>query len=121
VHIRNFEQLLTDEGTTVVKCFLHVSKAEQAERLQDRLDDPEKRWKFRAGDLDDRRLWAEFHAAYEDAIRKTSTTAAPWYVVPADQNWVRNLAVAKILLHTLERLDPKVPEPETGLENVRIV
>ncbi len=120
-HIRDFEQMLSDEGTTVVKCFLHVSKQEQADRLQDRLDDPEKRWKFRAGDLDDRTLWLQFQAAYEEAIRQTSTAAAPWYVVPADRNWVRNLAVARILLYTLERLDPKVPEPETGLDDIRIV
>lgn len=120
-HIREFEQTLVDEGTTVIKCFLHVSKEEQAERLQERLDDPEKRWKFRAGDLDDRTLWSDYQVAYEDALRETSTAAAPWYVVPADRNWVRNLAVAKILLHTLSKLDPKVPPPEPGLEDVTVV
>jgi len=120
-HIRALEQMLTDEGTSIVKCFLHVSKEEQARRLQDRLDDPEKRWKFRAGDLEDRKLWPEYQRAYEDAMAETSTASAPWYVVPADRNWVRNLAVAKILLHTLQRLDPKVPPPEPGLERVTVV
>jgi len=120
-HIREFEQTLVDEGTTVVKCFLHVSKQEQAKRLQERLDDPEKRWKFRAGDLDDRKLWDDYQHAYADAIAETSTASAPWYVVPADRNWVRNLAVAKILLHALEQLDPKIPPPEPGLERVTVV
>lgn len=114
-HINAFERLLVDEGTTVVKVFLHVGKEEQRERLQERIDDPEKRWKFRAGDLDDRALWPQFQAAYQDAIQRTSTDVAPWYVVPADRNWVRNLAVAKILLHTLEGMDPKLPPPEPGI------
>ena len=114
-HINAFERLLVDEGTTVVKVFLHVGKDEQRERLQERVDDPEKRWKFRAGDLDDRALWPKFQAAYQDAIRRTSTDAAPWYVVPADRNWVRNLAVAKILLHTLEDMNPQLPPPEDGI------
>jgi PPK2 family polyphosphate:nucleotide phosphotransferase len=108
-HIRGFEQMLVDEGTAVVKVFLHVSGEEQGRRLQERLDDPEKRWKFRAGDLDDREHWNQFMTAYEDAIRETSTEWAPWYVVPADHNWVRNLAVAELLVETLERLDPKLP------------
>ena len=91
-----------------------------ATRLQERLDDPEKRWKFRAGDLDDRAQWDEFAAAYEDALRETSTDWAPWYVVPADHNWSRNLAVAEILVAALEQLDPKVPKPEPGVEKMRI-
>lgn len=120
-HIRDFERLLVDEGTAIVKCFLHVSKAEQAARLQERLDDPEKRWKFRAGDLDDRALWPKFQKAYEDALRETSTADAPWYVVPADSNSGRNLAVARILLGVLERLDPRLPPPEPGIEQLRVV
>ncbi len=119
-HINAFEQLLVDEGTTVVKLFLHVSKDEQRERLQDRVDDPAKRWKFRAGDLDDRALWPKFQQAYEDALTKTSTVQAPWYVVPADRNWVRNLAVAKILRHHLGAMNPKLPPPEDVVEG-RIV
>ncbi|MEQ1700858.1 MAG: polyphosphate kinase 2 family protein [Ilumatobacteraceae bacterium] len=117
-HITAFEQLLVDEGTTVVKCFLNVSKDEQRERLQERIDDPEKRWKFRLGDLEDRALWPKYQQAYEDAITRTTTNAAPWYVVPADRNWVRNLAVAKILLHHLEKLDPKMPPPEDGIDGL---
>jgi PPK2 family polyphosphate:nucleotide phosphotransferase len=120
-HIRNFEQMLTDEGTTVVKCFLHVSKAEQAARFQERLDNPEKVWKFRRGDLDDRALWPKYEQAYQEALRETSTKAAPWFVVPADSNSRRNLAVAKILLQTLERMDPQIPPPEPGLDGVKVV
>jgi PPK2 family polyphosphate:nucleotide phosphotransferase len=119
-HIREFERMLTDEGTTVVKVFLHVSRDEQRKRLEERLENPEKRWKFRAGDLDDRAHWDDFQAAYEDAIRETSTEWAPWYVVPADHNWVRNLAVAELLVATLERLDPKLPEPNPMLERIEI-
>ncbi len=119
-HINAFERLLVDEGTTVVKIFLHVSKDEQRERLQERVDDPAKRWKFRAGDLDDRALWTDYQRAYEDAIKKTSTAAAPWYVVPADRNWVRNLAVAKIMRHHLTVMNPKLPPTEDGIEG-RIV
>ena len=117
-HIREFEELLVDEGTTVVKCFLHVSKDVQRERLQERIDDPEKRWKFRMGDLDDRALWPQYQKAYEDALTRTSTDRAPWYVVPADRNWVRNLAVAKILLRHLEKIDPQLPAPEEDIEGV---
>ncbi|HEY0519713.1 MAG TPA: polyphosphate kinase 2 family protein [Ilumatobacteraceae bacterium] len=120
-HINEFERMLTDEGTTIVKCFLNVSKAEQAKRFQDRLDDPAKSWKFRTGDLADRKLWPKFHEAYEDMIRRTSTPYAPWYVVPADHNWVRNLAVAKILLRHMEDLDPKFPPPEPGIKDIKIV
>ncbi len=117
-HIRGFEDLLGEEGTKVVKCFLNVSKDKQRERLQERIDDPEKRWKFRAGDLDDRKLWPKYQQAYQEAIERTTTAAAPWYVVPADRNWVRNLAVAKILLHHLEKLDPQLPPPEEGMEGL---
>jgi PPK2 family polyphosphate:nucleotide phosphotransferase len=119
-HINEFERMLSDEGTSIIKCFLNVSKAEQAERFQDRIDDPTKRWKFREADLADRKLWPKFHRAYEDMIIKTSTSYAPWHVVPADHNWVRNLAVAKILLQTLQDIDPKFPEPEKGVKDLKI-
>ena len=119
-HIRAFEKLLTDEGTTVVKIFLHESRDEQRKRLQERIDDPEKRWKFRVGDLDDRDRWDDFRAAYEDAIRETSTDYAPWYVVPADHNWSRNLCVAEILVAALERLHPRIPEPDPGVESTTL-
>jgi len=120
-HIREFERMLVDEGTMVVKAFLHVSRDEQGERLRERLANPEKRWKFRAGDLADRAQWPAFMAAYEDALRETSTDWAPWYVVPADHNWVRNLAVAELLVEALERLDPQLPAPQTELEPAQIV
>jgi PPK2 family polyphosphate:nucleotide phosphotransferase len=117
-HIRHFERMLADEGTTVVKLFLNVSKDEQRARLQDRIDDPMERWKFRRGDLDDRALWEEYMAAYTDALERTSCAHAPWYVIPADRKWVRNLAVATVVVRTLEALDPQLPEPEEGIEGL---
>jgi polyphosphate kinase 2 (PPK2 family) len=111
-HIVDFERMLTDEGTHVVKLFLNISNEEQRARLQDRLDSPDERWKFRRGDLDDRALWDDFMKAYADALAKTSTDTAPWYVVPGDRKWVRNLAVARILRDVLERIDPQFPDPE---------
>lgn len=109
-HIRNFEQMLADEGTTIVKVFLHISRDEQKERLQARLDEPDKNWKFNPGDLEDRALWPKFMEAYEDVFEKTSTADAPWYVVPADRKWYRNLVVADIVARTLEGLDMQYPE-----------
>ena len=119
-HINEFERMLTEEGTTIVKCFLHVSEDTQRERFQERVDNPEKRWKFRSGDLDDRARWPQFTAAYEQALVETSTSWAPWYVVPADRNWVRNLAVAQLLLGALRRLDPQLPQPEEGFEHITV-
>jgi len=119
-HINSFERLLVDEGTTIVKCFLHVSKDEQRRRLQARIDDPEKQWKFRAGDLDDRAKWDHFMAAYDEAIEETSTHDAPWYVVPADRNWVRNLAVSSILVHALEQVDPQYPPAAAGVSGMKV-
>jgi PPK2 family polyphosphate:nucleotide phosphotransferase len=117
-HVREFERTLVDEGTTVVKVFLHISSGEQRARLQARLDDPDKRWKFRLGDLEMRELWERFMTAYEEALTKTSTTWAPWYVVPADRKWVRDVAVARLLVEVLRRLDPRFPEPEEDLSGV---
>ena len=117
-HINDFERLLTDEGTTIVKLFLHISPAEQRARLQARLDDPSKRWKFRHGDLEDRKLWGRFQAAYEEALTRTSTEIAPWYLVPANRKWYRNLVVSSILIDTLETMGPKFPEPEASLDGV---
>jgi len=119
-HIREFERLLVDEGTHLVKICLHVSREEQGKRLQERLDTPEKRWKFRLGDLDDRKLWDDFTDAYEDTIRETSTAWAPWHVVPSDHNWVRNLAVAEILVDAFERLDPKFPPADPQLDGLEV-
>ena len=118
--INDFERLLAETGTVILKFFLHIDKDEQRERLQARLDDPTKRWKFRLGDLDDRKLWDDFTAAYEDTIRETSTEWAPWHVVPADHNWVRNLSVAEILVDAFERLDPQYPPPDPQLDGVKV-
>jgi PPK2 family polyphosphate:nucleotide phosphotransferase len=118
--INEFEELLTAAGTTIVKCFLHISKEEQAERLQARLDDPTKRWKFKRADLDERAHWDDYMAAFEEAISRTSTAHAPWYVVPANAKWYRNFAVATILLDALERMDPQYPPPEDDIEGVEI-
>jgi PPK2 family polyphosphate:nucleotide phosphotransferase len=119
-HIREFERMLSDEGTRIVKVFLHVSREEQGERLRERLANPEKQWKFRRGDLDDRARWDEFMHAYDDVIGETSTEWAPWYVVPADHNWVRNVAVATLLVETLRDMDPQLPPPEPGIEDLQV-
>ena len=119
-HIVEWERMLTDEGTSLVKVFLNVSKEEQRKRLQERLDNPEKRWKFRRGDLDVRARFDDYLRAYEDVIEQTSSEHAPWYVVPADRNWVKATAVAELLVDTLERIDPQLPEPEEGLDGVVI-
>ncbi|HUF83094.1 MAG TPA: PPK2 family polyphosphate kinase [Acidimicrobiia bacterium] len=117
-HLREFERMLVDEGTYPVKVFLHISLEEQRERLQARLDDPEKRWKFRKGDLAVRERWDEYQAAYERAITETSTEWAPWYVVPADHKWVRDVAVARILVASVRALDPRFPPPAPELDGV---
>jgi PPK2 family polyphosphate:nucleotide phosphotransferase len=117
-HINAWERMLTDEGTTIVKFFLWISPDEQRERLQARLDEPAKRWKFRLGDLAERKRWDEYVAAYEEALERCSTEAAPWYVIPANRKWFRNLAVAEILGDTIEALKPTYPEPTEDLTGV---
>jgi PPK2 family polyphosphate:nucleotide phosphotransferase len=119
-HVREFERMLSDEGTTLVKVFLHVSRDEQRKRLEERLVNPEKGWKFRRSDLDDRARWDEFLDAYDDVIAQTSTKWAPWYIVPADHNWVRNLLVARIVVETLRELDPQLPTPDPSLSKLSI-
>ncbi len=119
-HIRDFEQMLVDEGTTIIKVFLHISKDEQAERLQARLDEPDKNWKFSTGDLEERKLWDDYQRVYQEVISETSTADAPWYVVPADRKWYRNLAVSQILIDTLAGLDLRYPEPDDGLADIVI-
>jgi PPK2 family polyphosphate:nucleotide phosphotransferase len=108
-HVVDFERMLAEEGTTIVKIFLHISKDEQRKRLEARLADPAKHWKIHPDDMVDRARWDDFMAAYEDAISKTSTEFAPWYVVPADRKWYRNLCVARIMLDTLKRLNMEFP------------
>jgi PPK2 family polyphosphate:nucleotide phosphotransferase len=110
--IRCFEQTLSEEGCIILKFFLHISKDEQRKRLQARLDDPTKRWKFQPGDLEERALWNDYRKAYEAALSKTSTEEAPWYVVPANQKWYRNYIVGSVIVDALERLDIKYPDPD---------
>ena len=112
--------MLIDEGTAIVKVFLNVSKEEQRKRFQERIDDPEKRWKFRTADLDVRERFDGYLAAWDEVISETSTEWAPWHVVPADRNWVKSTAVATLLVATLERLDPQLPDPEPGIEGLVI-
>jgi PPK2 family polyphosphate:nucleotide phosphotransferase len=111
-HINDFERMLSDEGCAIVKIFLHISPDEQKERLQARLDDPNKHWKFNPGDLDDRALWPKFMQAYQDVLARTSTDHAPWYVIPADRKWYRNLAIANIVIDTFKGLGMSFPEPD---------
>ena len=118
--INDFEKLLAESGTTIVKFFLHIDAEEQRERLQKRIDDPAKRWKFRHGDLDDRKLWKEYTAAYEEALSRTSTEHAPWYVVPANRKWYRNVVISQVLVETLESLDLRYPEPEESLDGIQV-
>ncbi|MEX2471933.1 MAG: polyphosphate kinase 2 family protein [Gemmatimonadota bacterium] len=119
-HIREFERMLADEGTTILKFFLHISKDEQAERLQARLDDPDKHWKFSPADLEERKLWDDYQQAFEVALTRTSTPWAPWYVVPANSKWYRNLVVARVLVDTLEGLDMRFPESSHDLEGIQV-
>ena len=119
-HINHFEWLLHDSRTRVVKFYLHISREEQAERLRARLDDPAKRWKFEAGDLHKREQWDDYIAAYEEAIQRTSVEHAPWYVVPADRKWFRNWVVSRIVIETLEAMDPRYPEPAEHLDGITV-
>jgi len=119
-HINEFERLLANEGTTILKFFLHIDKDEQKERLQARLDEPDKHWKFSLGDLEERKLWNQYMAAYEDVLNKTSTPWAPWYVIPANRKWYRDLVISTILVNTLKKLDMHYPEPKDDLTNVVI-
>jgi PPK2 family polyphosphate:nucleotide phosphotransferase len=119
-HINNWERMLADEGTTILKFFLHISHEEQTERLQARLDEPNKNWKFNKADLDARKLWPDYVKAYEEMLNRTSTEYAPWYVVPADRKWYRNLVVSWTVIEALESLDMAFPPPEDGLDQVVI-
>jgi polyphosphate kinase 2 (PPK2 family) len=107
--INNFEQLLTRDRTRVIKFFLHISKEEQAERLQARLDDPAKRWKFEAADLKERKQWDKYQEAFQDALAACSTPEAPWYVIPANKKWARDLAIAEIVVAALTEMNPQPP------------
>jgi len=119
-HINNFEKLLTDSDTTIVKFYLHVSKEEQRERLQQRIDNPDKHWKHSPDDAEKRKLWEDYTAAYEDAISFCNTPHAPWYVIPADQKWYRNLAISRVLVEELRKLDPQFP-PAPEIEPATVI
>jgi polyphosphate kinase 2 (PPK2 family) len=112
---------LTENGTRILKFMLYVSKQEQAERLKERLVDPAKQWKFNAHDLEDRKLWDDYMAAYEMAIDRCSTAYAPWHVIPADRNWYRNAAIAAIVRETLEEMNPQYPKPDFDPRTIAIV
>jgi PPK2 family polyphosphate:nucleotide phosphotransferase len=118
--INAFESLLAANGTRIVKLYLHISRDEQRARFQKRLDNPAKHWKWSSGDLETREKWAEFQAAYTDALARCSTDSAPWFVIPADRKWYRDLAVAEILAETARDMDPHWPEPEEDLSGVVI-
>lgn len=118
--INDFERMLAEEGTTILKFFLHISLDEQKQRLQARLDDPTKQWKFNVGDLKERDLWSQYTQAYEDVLNKTSTEWAPWYIVPANRKWYRDLVVSSIIIDALKGLDMKYPTPKDDLSNIVI-
>ncbi|MHA6795201.1 PPK2 family polyphosphate kinase [Pseudonocardia bannensis] len=117
--INAFEAELAEQGVTILKCMLHISPQEQAERLLARLDDPTKRWKYNPADVDARARWWDYQAAYADALRRCDTDIAPWYVVPSDRKWYRNWVVATLLAETLDETDPKFPQPDFDIEAER--
>ena len=117
--INDFERRLVDEGTVVVKCFLHISAEKQQERLLERLDDPHKHWKFNPGDVDERALWPSYQHAYEIALERCNTDHAPWHVIPADRKWYRNLAVGTMLHETLEAMDLGWPDADFDVAEQR--
>lgn len=116
--INAFERMLSETGTTILKFYLHIDRDEQRQRLQARLDDPNKHWKFRLGDLEERKLWLEYMQAYEEVLNKTSTDVAPWFIIPANHKWYRNLVISSILVDRLQGLNMKYPEPEEDLSGV---
>jgi PPK2 family polyphosphate:nucleotide phosphotransferase len=117
--INAFEQQLTDAGTVIIKCFLHISYAEQRDRLLSRLDDPTKVWKFNPGDIDERAYWADYQRVYGAVLQRTSTDAAPWYVVPSDSKWYRNWAVSRLLAESLDELDVAFPPADFDVAAAR--
>lgn len=119
-HILAFENMLAEEGTTILKFYLHIDKDEQKERLQARLDNPDKNWKFSRGDLEERKLWDQYINAFEEALGKTSTETAPWYVIPANRKWYRNLVISSIIIEKLKSLNMAFPESEEDLKKIII-
>jgi len=119
-HINNFERTLADEGTTIIKFFLHISWEEQKERMERRLADPTHNWKFSPSDLKERKRWDDYMEAYQDALKRCSTECAPWYVVPADHKWFRNWVVSDTIIRTLESLDLQYPPPMKNADKVKV-
>ncbi|MBN1995168.1 MAG: polyphosphate kinase 2 family protein [Anaerolineae bacterium] len=119
-HINNFERLLADSGVTILKFYLHISKAEQKERLAARLEQPHKRWKFNPTDLAERKLWDDYMRAFETAFEQCSTKQAPWYIVPANKKWYRNVAISTVILKTLAGMNLKYPESAVDLDHIEI-
>ncbi|MEV7570759.1 PPK2 family polyphosphate kinase [Streptomyces tanashiensis] len=117
--INRFEKSLAEDGVTVVKVFLHLSYEEQRARLLERLDNPDKHWKFNTGDIEERALWPAYRRAYEIALERCTTDEAPWYLVPADRKWYRNWAISRLLLEHLEALDPKYPPGDFDVAECR--
>ena len=117
-HINNFEKILFDSRTTILKFYLHIDREEQRERFQERVDIQAKNWKFSFEDLEKRKQWDEYMAAYEEMLEKTTTDYAPWYVIPANQNWYRNLAIERVIVDVLNKLDPQYPSPVGDLRRV---
>jgi PPK2 family polyphosphate:nucleotide phosphotransferase len=118
IAINEFEAHLTQQGTTIVKVFLHLSKEEQRARLQERIDRPEKHWKMELGDLETRKKWEEYQRLYDEAIAATSTKLAPWHVVPADRKWLRDVAIGELVVSALERMNPQIPGPKPELNGL---
>jgi PPK2 family polyphosphate:nucleotide phosphotransferase len=119
--IRDWERMLTDEGVTILKFFLAIDKDTQRERFQDRVDDPTKSWKFRPGDVAERKFWDDYTAAFEEMLTETSTDFAPWYLVPSNRNWLRNLAISDIVADAIDELNPQYPAPVPGIVGLKIV
>jgi PPK2 family polyphosphate:nucleotide phosphotransferase len=119
-HINEFEDMLAENGTAILKCFLHISKDEQKKRLEERIRDPEKRWKWNSGDLEERKLWDDYMKTFEDVISATSSENAPWYIVPANRKWFRNLVVADRVVHALEAMKLKTPPSPPGVDFAKL-
>jgi len=118
--INDFEKLLVHSGVAIVKCYLHISREEQRERLQARLDDPTKLWKFRRQDIEERQYWRDYEAAYDEALTRCNTEHARWHIVPSDRKWERNLIISQIVREKLEEMNPQFPEPEPGLKGLKV-
>lgn len=118
-HINQFEKVLADEGTTILKFFLNISKDEQKNRFLERIEKPEKQWKFNPNDIEERKLWGAYMQAYEEVISRTSTPYAPWYIIPANQNWYRDLVIARIIVDCMEKLKMNYPAPVENIESYK--